>query len=79
MSFLPGLDDAIKALAAGCAVVVPNPSPQSYGVVATAPHVVNAARGRPIDQAAGSRCTTRVGGAAWSRASTRSRVRVEGT
>lgn len=44
------LDQACRALAAGRAVVVPNPSPMTYGVVATDPRAVNALKGRPPDQ-----------------------------
>lgn len=49
-----GVDEAIRALAAGRPVVVPNPSPQAYGVIATEPRVVNAAKGRPVDQEVGA-------------------------
>ncbi|MCX4745004.1 hypothetical protein OG455_05605 [Kitasatospora sp. NBC_01287] len=41
---------ADRALAAGQAVVLPNPSPLTYVVAATAPRAVNAAKGRPGDQ-----------------------------
>lgn len=47
---LPGLDEACAALAEGRAVVVPNPSPMTYGIVATSPEAVNALKGRPLDQ-----------------------------
>lgn len=47
---LPGLDEACRALADGRAVVVPNPSPMTYGVVATKPEQVNLLKGRPADQ-----------------------------
>lgn len=47
---LPGLDAACRALARGRAVVVPNPSPMTYGIVATRPSVVNALKGRPPRQ-----------------------------
>ncbi|GEL24065.1 hypothetical protein PSU4_30190 [Pseudonocardia sulfidoxydans NBRC 16205] len=47
---LPGLDAACRALARGQAVVVPNPSPMTYGLVATDPAAVNAAKGRPVEQ-----------------------------
>lgn len=50
---LPGLDEACAALAEGRAVVVPNPSPMTYGVVATTAEAVNALKGRPLDQAVG--------------------------
>lgn len=48
---LPGLDEACAALADGRAVVVPNPSPMTYGVVATTPEAVNAVKRRQRDQA----------------------------
>jgi L-threonylcarbamoyladenylate synthase len=48
---LPGIAEARQALAAGRAVVLPSPSPLVYGVAATVPHLVNAAKGRPRDQA----------------------------
>lgn len=41
------------ALTAGRAVVVPNPAPMAYGVVATTAHAVNALKRRPIDQNVG--------------------------
>ncbi|HEX6447023.1 MAG TPA: Sua5/YciO/YrdC/YwlC family protein [Streptosporangiales bacterium] len=47
---LPGLAEACRALADGRAVVVPNPSPMTYGVVATSPQAVNLLKGRPADQ-----------------------------
>jgi tRNA A37 threonylcarbamoyladenosine synthetase subunit TsaC/SUA5/YrdC len=37
-------------LAAGAAVVVPNPAPMTYGVVAARARAVNALKGRPLDQ-----------------------------
>ena len=46
----PGLDAACRALAGGQAVVVPNPSPMTYGLVATRAGAVNAAKDRPLDQ-----------------------------
>jgi tRNA A37 threonylcarbamoyladenosine synthetase subunit TsaC/SUA5/YrdC len=49
-SELPGLARACAALAAGEAVVVPNPPPMAYGVVATSAWKVNAVKGRPHDQ-----------------------------
>lgn len=47
---LPGLEAACRALARGQAVVVPNPSPMTYGLVATSASAVNAAKGRPRHQ-----------------------------
>lgn len=47
---LPGIDEACRVLAAGQAVVVPNPSPMTYGIVATSPRPVNALKRRPLDQ-----------------------------
>lgn len=47
---LPGLEEACRALADGRAVVVPNPSPMTYGIVATTPEAVNALKRRPLDQ-----------------------------
>lgn len=47
---LPGLSRACQVLAAGGAVVVPNPAPMSYGLVATSAETVNATKRRPIDQ-----------------------------
>jgi tRNA A37 threonylcarbamoyladenosine synthetase subunit TsaC/SUA5/YrdC len=44
------LDDACRALADGQPVVVANPSPQTYGIVATTPRPVNVLKGRPPDQ-----------------------------
>jgi len=44
---------ARRALAAGRPVVVPNPSPQAYGIIAPVPQVVNAAKGRPREQEVG--------------------------
>ncbi|MDN5913988.1 MAG: Sua5/YciO/YrdC/YwlC family protein [Pseudonocardia sp.] len=48
---VPGLDAACRALARGQAVIVPNPSPMTYGLVATSASAVNTVKGRPIDQA----------------------------
>ena len=45
-----GVEAACRELAAGRAVIVPNPSPQTYGVVATQPVTVNALKGRPLNQ-----------------------------
>lgn len=42
---------AAEALRAGSAVVFPNPYPLTSVVAATAPDVVNTAKGRPADQA----------------------------
>jgi L-threonylcarbamoyladenylate synthase len=50
MPDLPGLAEARDALAGGQAAVLPNPTPLAYGVAATTPQVVNAAKGRPQDQ-----------------------------
>lgn len=47
---LPGLARACAALATGAAVVVPNPPPMTYGIVATAARRVNAVKRRPLDQ-----------------------------
>lgn len=47
---LCGLDKARNALAAGRAVVLPTPSPLTYGVTATNPQAVNLAKGRPPEQ-----------------------------
>jgi L-threonylcarbamoyladenylate synthase len=47
---LPGVVEARHALAAGRAAVLPSPSPLVYGVAATVPNVVNAAKGRALDQ-----------------------------
>lgn len=41
------------ALTGGEAVVVANPAPMSYGVVATTARAVNAVKGRPLDQNVG--------------------------
>jgi tRNA A37 threonylcarbamoyladenosine synthetase subunit TsaC/SUA5/YrdC len=41
---------AHRALAAGRAAVLPNPSPLTYVVTAGTPHAVNRAKGRPTDQ-----------------------------
>ncbi|MBB2891910.1 Sua5/YciO/YrdC/YwlC family protein [Flexivirga oryzae] len=46
----PSLSHAYRALAAGDAVVVPNPAPLAYGVVATRARAVNACKGRALDQ-----------------------------
>lgn len=47
------LAEACRALSDGRPVVVPNPSPMTYGVIATRPHPVNALKGRPLDQNVG--------------------------
>jgi L-threonylcarbamoyladenylate synthase len=47
---LPGLAAACRARASGQAVVVPNPSPMTYGLVATSASAVNAVKRRPVDQ-----------------------------
>jgi tRNA A37 threonylcarbamoyladenosine synthetase subunit TsaC/SUA5/YrdC len=47
---VPGLEEACLALDEGRAVVVPNPSPMTYGIVATNPYAVNALKHRPPDQ-----------------------------
>lgn len=47
---LPGLAAACRALARGRAVIVPNPSPMTYGLVATSASAVNAIKGRPLNQ-----------------------------
>ncbi|MEV6019201.1 MULTISPECIES: hypothetical protein [unclassified Streptomyces] len=47
---LPDTCPAADALAAGQAVILPNPSPLTYVVAATDPQVVNNAKGRPSDQ-----------------------------
>ncbi|MEX0427009.1 Sua5/YciO/YrdC/YwlC family protein [Nocardioides sp. DS6] len=47
---LPGVARACDMLAAGQALVVPNPPPMTYGVVATQAWEVNAVKGRPVDQ-----------------------------
>jgi L-threonylcarbamoyladenylate synthase len=44
------LTGARDVLRGGGAVVLPNPSPLTSVVAATAPEVVNAAKGRPVDQ-----------------------------
>jgi tRNA A37 threonylcarbamoyladenosine synthetase subunit TsaC/SUA5/YrdC len=49
-SELQGLARACVALATGEAVVVHNPPPMAYGVVATSAWKVNAVKGRPQDQ-----------------------------
>ncbi|MEV7770189.1 hypothetical protein [Kitasatospora sp. NPDC086791] len=41
---------ATRALTAGRAVILPNPSPLTYVVTATTPQAVNNAKGRPTDQ-----------------------------
>lgn len=48
-----GLELALRSLAEGRPVVVPNPTPQTYGVIGTVPHLVNTAKGRPPDQEVG--------------------------
>lgn len=53
MARIDGLDRACRSLADGQAVVVANPSPMTYGVVATSPGAVNALKGRPLDQNVG--------------------------
>lgn len=50
LSGLPGLVRARRELAAGAPVVVPNPAPMAYGVLATSAHAVNALKGRRLDQ-----------------------------
>jgi L-threonylcarbamoyladenylate synthase len=50
---LPGLGEARRALAAGRPVVLPNPTPLAYIVVATNPREVNRVKGRPLDQNVG--------------------------
>ena len=52
-SELPGLSRACGVLADGGAVVVPNPAPMTYGLVATSPTVVNATKRRPVQQSVG--------------------------
>lgn len=47
---LPGLTRACDVLAAGQAVVIPNPPPMTYGLVATAARVINVVKSRPLDQ-----------------------------
>lgn len=47
---LPGLDAACRALARGQAIIVPNPSPMTYGLVASSASAVNAAKGRQPHQ-----------------------------
>lgn len=47
---LPGLARACRVLAAGGAVVIPNPAPMTSGVVATRAEAVNALKGRRLDQ-----------------------------
>lgn len=47
---LIGLTRALRVLRMGGAVVVPNPAPMAYGVVATRAHEVNAIKRRPADQ-----------------------------
>lgn len=53
MARIERLGLACQALADGRAVVVANPSPMTYGIVATSPRVVNALKGRPADQNVG--------------------------
>jgi L-threonylcarbamoyladenylate synthase len=50
---LGGLDVACRALAAGQPVVLPNPTPLAYIVVATSAREVNRIKGRPLEQNAG--------------------------
>lgn len=50
---LSGLSRACEVLAAGGAVVVPNPAPMAYGLVATSAAAINAAKRRPVDQNVG--------------------------
>lgn len=45
-----GLARACRVLAAGGAVVVPNPAPMAYGLVATSARAINAAKRRPAAQ-----------------------------
>ena len=45
-----GLDRACAALSEGRPVAVPNPSPMTYGIVATDPRAVNVLKGRPAEQ-----------------------------
>ncbi len=47
---LPGLAEACAGLEVGRAVIVPNPSPMTYGIVATSPRAVNLLKGRPLEQ-----------------------------
>ncbi|MEV4612705.1 hypothetical protein AB0K43_08890 [Kitasatospora sp. NPDC049258] len=49
-SDLPGTVEVRRALAAGRAAVLPNPSPLTYVVAATTPYAVNTAKGRPAGQ-----------------------------
>ena len=44
---------AIEVLRGGGAVVVTNPSPMTYGVVARDPRAVNLLKGRPVNQPVG--------------------------
>jgi hypothetical protein len=57
MESLPELDraqlHAIEVLRGGGAVVVTNPSPMTYGVVARDARAVNRLKGRPVDQPVG--------------------------
>ncbi|HEY3508168.1 hypothetical protein [Kribbella sp. NPDC051137] len=57
MELSPELDRAqlraIELLREGHAVVVTNPSPMTYGVVARDAHAVNLLKGRPVDQPVG--------------------------
>lgn len=50
MPDLPGLAEACDRLAEGRPVVVPNPSPMTYGVVGPDAGLVNALKQRPPDQ-----------------------------
>lgn len=50
---LPGLDDACRTLPTGQPVVVPNPSPMTYSIIATTPAVINSLKGRPREQNVG--------------------------
>ncbi|SDO73442.1 hypothetical protein [Lentzea jiangxiensis] len=45
------IEDVRDALGRGEAVVLPNPAPLTHVVTATTPGAVNAAKGRPVDQA----------------------------
>lgn len=47
----PSLERACRALDAGRAIVVPNPPPMAYGMLATAAVAINALKGRALDQA----------------------------
>ncbi len=50
---LPGLARACQALAEGAVVVVPNPPPMTYGIVATSARALNAIKRRPLEQNVG--------------------------